>query len=455
MVDPADNPDPLGLAGQTLAGRYAVLEPIGRGGMCLVYLARHTLIDKTVAIKVLRPELAESVESNSRFHREAMAAASVHHDHIVDVADYGFTDAGQAFLVMEHLQGESLRQLVTRAGALPGQRCVNIARQILGALCAAHARGIIHRDLKSDNVFLAQRDGVDHVKLLDFGISKLLRPVGDEERLASLTATGVVMGTPHYISPEAIHGEDVDQRSDIYSLGVILYEMVTGQLPFEAPSVVALLFKQVNDPPRAPSEVRPDLKIPLALEQVVLRALRKEPDERFASAQEMLDALPLEPERPTTPLPRARRAPWWPWAALALALVGVAVVLLSRDGPRHEARRTKRAVAEKPWRAPPSAADLGRPDARETIQLRVTARPPRATIWIGGERIGVGTAARRVPRSQAPLELSVRAPGFQPRTLTVVPARDVELQLTLVPIARPPKKKRGAVDLYGNPYHKH
>lgn len=276
--------------GRTISERYTILEELGRGGMSEVFVARHNLLHKTVAIKVLKDELAADRTALERFHREAVAAANIGDQHIVDVSDYGFTEEGDAYIVMEHLKGRDLRHLIFSETVLPPERAVRIARQVLKALVAAHGQGIIHRDLKAENVFITERDGKDFIKLLDFGISKVLMPIipGGE----SLTMTGAVMGTPQCISPEQAQADRaIDHRVDIYAMGVILYEMLTGQLPFTAQTALALLMKHVHEEPDPLRDRRPDLNIPTELEAITLRALRKDPAERFDSAEDMLGAL--------------------------------------------------------------------------------------------------------------------------------------------------------------------
>jgi len=372
------------LIGKTLAERYTVLDKLGAGGMSVVYLARHELLKKLVAIKLLRDEIAANKASLSRFHREALAAASIGDPHIVDVTDYGFTDRGEAFIVMERLEGQDLRRLIASHGALGVGRSVSIARQILRGLMAAHGRGIIHRDLKAENVFLCQRDGVDFVKLLDFGISKVVHPV-DEGGPVAATGTGVVMGTPQYIAPEQAHGSpDVDHRADLYGLGVILYEMLTGSLPFNGSTPLEVVMKHVQEPPEPPRQRRPDLNLPEAVERVVLKALSKQPGDRFRNAEEMLAALPDPGQLPggfvsgvvSGPLPAAPAPRRWP---LLLAGAGVAtaagVVLLLLRGPQAPPTPPPPGLVPPFPAARPSAVEDARPDAARPDAARSDAAP--------------------------------------------------------------------------------
>ena len=338
------------LEGRTVAERYQVLEKIGQGGMGEIYRARHLLIDKLVAIKVLHPNRGGRRTALKRFQQEARAAASIGNLHIVDVTDYGFINDEEAFLVMEYLEGESLAEAIAREGAMPVERVVAIASQILDALVAAHEAGIVHRDLKSANVFLARSSGDDLVKLLDFGISKIF-PVEQAEAAEGsevgqsptwITDTGIMVGTPHYMAPEqAEESRGVDHRADLYSLGVILYEMLTGELPFGGGNIWNVLLKHASEEPSPPRKRRPDLTIPRDLERLVLRAMSKNPDDRFPSAQQMLTALEdltSKEDQPGGSAPRSgRRSLDLRWVALmlvALAALGFFTAKLLSDTPK-------------------------------------------------------------------------------------------------------------------------
>lgn len=287
--------DPL--SGRVLSGRYRLLELIGRGGMGAVYRAHHILMDKPVAVKVLRGELSSDTEAVARFHREARSASRLDHECIIRVTDFGQTDDGLLFLVMELLDGENLAQVIRRA-ALTWRRAATIARDIAQGLAHAHEQGVIHRDLKPENVVILRRGkGRQLVKVLDFGLAKLMHEAGpsgsapDEEPGRALTKTGVVFGTPEYMSPEQAEGHKLGPHTDLYALGVVMYQMVTGKLPFTAPTFLALIAKTVHEPPPPPSNVAPDAKLPPGLEQLILRCLEKSPDDRPNSAEEIADEL--------------------------------------------------------------------------------------------------------------------------------------------------------------------
>lgn len=278
--------DPL--IGHTLAGKYLIEGLIKHGGMGSVYIGKHVLMDKIVAIKVLRQSLAMDNDVVARFSREAKAASRINHPHAVSVTDFGEDEEGVVFLVMEYLDGQTLKDVIKESGPMPLDRVVEIIRQVGGALDAAHGQGVVHRDLKSENVMLSQTNGADWAKVLDFGIAKIQQAAGARD--IDITAPNLVIGTPQYMSPEQCHQSGpLDARSDVYSLGVIVYEMLTGRVPFTGESPTVIMMKQVQDPPPSIRELRPDL--PAGVDAVVARALAKQPADRFQSAGELAGAL--------------------------------------------------------------------------------------------------------------------------------------------------------------------
>ena len=277
--------DPL--IGKTLAEKYLVEDLIKHGGMGAVYRGKHVLMEKTVAIKVLRPSLAVDNEVVGRFSREAKAASRISHPHAVNVTDFGEDEHGVVFLVMEYLDGRTLKEIIRSEGPLALDRIVEIVRQVAGALDAAHQQGVIHRDLKSDNIMLSSTNGGDWAKVLDFGIAKIQQPHGTPD--PDITAANLVVGTPQYMSPEqCAQSGPLDARSDIYSFGIIVYEMLAGRVPFTGESPTVIMMKQVQDHPPSVLEARPDL--PAAVADVVMRALAKQPGDRFQSAGEFSTA---------------------------------------------------------------------------------------------------------------------------------------------------------------------
>src|SRR5436190_2423437 len=277
--------DPL--LGQTLAGKYLIEKLIKRGGMGSVYLGKHILMDKTVAIKVLRPSLALDDDVVRRFSREAKAASRISHPHAVSVTDFGESEDGVVFLVMEYLDGRSLKDVVKSEGPMQLDRVGEIVRQVAGALDAAHEQGVVHRDLKSDNIMLSKVTGGEWAKVLDFGIAKIQQSDSHDD---DITAANLVIGTPQYMSPEQCsHSGPIDARSDVYSLGIIVYEMLAGHVPFSGESPTVIMMKQVQDTPPAILDARPDL--PVAVSALISKALAKRPADRQQSAGELSKAL--------------------------------------------------------------------------------------------------------------------------------------------------------------------
>jgi serine/threonine-protein kinase len=447
--------DPL--VGGTLAGRFRITRRIGEGGMGVVYEAVHALIGRPVALKVLHERYVERPEVAARLMNEARLASSIRNEHIVDIFDFGETADGRTFVVMELLDGASLAQVIRSEGPLSEARAVSICMQVADALGAAHERGIIHRDVKPENVFLAPRDGADFAKVLDFGISKTVR-VGDGAEAERLTQTGVVLGTPMYMSPEQARGEDgIDQRIDVYALGVILYECLTGELPFRGSNYLGIISDVLNRTPAPPREVRPDLGISRAAEQVVLRAMAKDREARYPSMSELgadlRRVLAGEPllTGPATPQPapgRARRplAAYAILGALAAAVVLVAVVVASRAAPVPSRPATVAAAApvvaapQQPQQQPPPAPPT-------TVIVKISSNPPGAEIRNGDRKLGVtsalGPSAIELARSDRPVHLTFRLAGYEDGATDVVPEIDGEpINIELHAAKKPPHRHR-------------
>jgi serine/threonine-protein kinase len=274
--------------GQIIAGRYLIERKLGEGGMATVYRARHTLVDKPVAIKIMAPHLTKDASLRERFRREAKNAASLAHPNIVEILDTGDTDDGTAFLVMELLEGVSLADLIRQQGPLPAPRVAEIGIQIARGLARAHDFQVIHRDLKPDNIFLHRGPGGRTiVKLLDFGIARSLHD-------SRLTNAGELFGTPQYMAPERVTSIDAGPLADLYAVGCIFYEMLTGRVPFDAPQLPAILIKHMQETPPAPSSLVPG--VPRQLEALVQRLMEKKPENRPVDAHQLIkELLPLVP----------------------------------------------------------------------------------------------------------------------------------------------------------------
>ncbi len=279
------------MVGKIIGDKYEVLETIGGGGMGMIYKAKHILMKRIVAIKMMHPQYVSSASNLKRFQQEAQAASALSHPNILAVFDFGLTPAGAPFLVMDFLEGTNLAEVLDEVGLLPDSRATNIFAKACAGLAHAHSKGVIHRDLKPGNIMLVEFDQrKDFVKIVDFGIAKVL-PSGDESESAHLTQTGEVFGSPLYMSPEQCRGRNLDIRSDIYSLGCVMYRTLTGSSPFFGQDPMECMYKQVNEAPNKFFETNPDTKAPEALEAIVFKCLAKEPGERYQTMSELKEAL--------------------------------------------------------------------------------------------------------------------------------------------------------------------
>jgi serine/threonine-protein kinase len=422
--------------GTLVDGRYMVERLVAQGGMGSVYLCRREVIGKAFAMKVLHPLLARRDDVTRRFLGEARAAAAIRNPHVVDIIDFGHMPDGPAYLVMEYLDGEPLTRLV-RGRELSLGRALEVARQLTEGLGAAHRAGIVHRDLKPDNVLVLRLAGADFVKVFDFGVAKF---AATGERI---TVDGCVFGTPHYMSPEQATGDAVDHRADIYALGVILYEMVTGRLPFQGDSPYRLMEKHVTLPPPPPSaHFTGNALLGAALDAVVLRCLAKNPGARFATMAELGEALvrlqrehcercevttgyPLDaiesapshsPHASTKPdLPRARRRKRLPRSAVFGAALIAASAALSAGAWQLRTPSVERIDAAS---AVVAAHHAGSLTPSPVTSVDIVLSPLDAEVW-EGER-NLGRMPLRVPIAVgAPKHLEVRRPGYANQAVTV------------------------------------
>src|SRR5712692_422435 len=311
--------------GTVLAGRYEILQLIGRGGMGAVYKARDTDLDRIVALKLIRSEFAKNPQILRRFKQELILARQVTHKNVIRIFDLGQSD-GIKFITMDFVEGQDLRQLLLKNGKFAPEQAARIMLQICRALEAAHAEGVIHRDLKPQNIML---DASGRVYVMDFGIARSVD-------LPGMTQTGALIGTPEYMSPEQGRGETLTERSDIFSLGIIFYELLTGKSPYHSDTPLATLWKRMTEKVTPPVVLDPTL--PQALSNIVVKALEIEPKNRFASAREMAQQLEIwlgpSAGSSTIFLPTPRTSATWKWASAALAvLLMVAVVTFRLKGP--------------------------------------------------------------------------------------------------------------------------
>ncbi len=276
------------LIGQTIQGKYKIIEKIGQGGMGVVYKVEHLLTPgKFFALKLIHPHLSQDPMVKKRFLREVEMALNFVHENAVQIRDFGNLETGELYFTMDFIDGKSLKDILREEGRLEPARAINLIIQVIRALGKGHEQGIVHRDIKPDNILITKtRHGQEQAMVLDFGIAKAFEGDG-----GTLTQVGGIVGTPKYMSPEQIQGQQVDHMTDLYSAGVILYEMITGRVPFEGDSTTAIMLKHIGAQPMSPRKICPDLNLPIELEHVVLRALAKDKRSRFQSAQDFIQAL--------------------------------------------------------------------------------------------------------------------------------------------------------------------
>ena len=431
-----------------LLGLYRLLRVIGEGGMARVYLAQHTKLGRICAIKRLHSSHFEDHITVGRFLAEARAVSGIRHPNLVGIYDV-IEQPDEVCLVMEYLDGRDLGQILRDKGPLTPDRAALLCAQACDGLAAVHARGIVHRDIKPDNLFLAKEaNGRERVKLLDFGVARLRE---DNAARGFKTKTGQTVGTPQYMSPEQATASDLDARSDIYMMGVALFELVTGRPPFRGAGYGEVMLMHVNDAPPTPSSVRPGL--PRWIEDVILRCLDKSVERRYQSARELALALRREVTAEVTlPVERMAISRGWssrPWLLVlggALGVAGLAGVAYLVLGHPHAETHAQTIVEQRPppppvMAPPPVVVPPPVEPTPSTIKLHVIAVPAGSAVRVGGELRCLAPCDVELPaEATAPVEVLASAPGFlDEKRLVDVASPPEELRLTLRRDARPPR----------------
>ena len=474
---PAPAGDPM--IGQLIDGRYRVEAVLGEGGMGVVYRCRHQIIDKLVAMKVLRADLARDEEVTTRFLNEAKAASAIGNPHIIDISDFGRLPDGSTYFIMEYLYGQPLAALTEKGEPVPVKRILRIALQLGEGLEEAHRAGIVHRDLKPDNIFLISRGAEkDFIKILDFGIAK----VSTAGQTSKLTRAGAVFGTPHYMSPEQAAGAPVDLRGDIYSLGVILYELASGRVPFDADNFMGILTQHMYKAPVPIRALVPEPRdVPPGLEAIVLKCLSKRADHRYASMDELVEDLKkleagLVPDAVSELMQRSagfnvpadymksgggmpelvpatpgyRRSRWPIYAGIAGVGVAVAVVIgvfamSSRTtAAPTEAKAPHSAMQDVPTAPPVATAPLmnaqPEPVAVKSKTVVVGIDPANAHAFLGERDLGKSPVLVSVKEGEE-VQIVVRLNGYQEQSLSLDGSTETE-RVALRPVfqARSPSR---------------
>jgi serine/threonine protein kinase len=483
--------DPL--RGVVIGGKYQLLERVGQGGMGTIYRATQAGLNRPVAVKILKRELNVDPDTVARFHREAHAMSQLTHANTVRVYDFGQTEDGLLYLVMELLVGEPISDVMAR-GPIDVARAVRMTQQILRSLAEAHHKAIVHRDLKPDNLFVARSDGVNGVeghaepviKVLDFGIAKVVAPDRRVDQFE--TQAGTVFGTPRYMSPEQAQGAPLDGRSDLYSVGCLLYQMLVGTPPFTDEDAVVVMARHIQELPETPRTKVPERPIPEALDQVTMRALAKDPAARFPDAvafERALEACLPEIHEAQQAAETGRWAPrparrWvsWSYGLLALVLFGagyfgvrVYAKMNEAAGPAQDGATSEPLAVEspapppepnaavvpaavEPRSEPPRVAPVAPARPSGAVSVALESEPRGAAVYRDGKRIGRTPLSLRVPADQPFVRVELRERGYQPLAaeLTALDgAGHGPRRLTLTPLPARPRRAGSAPSARSTP----
>jgi len=432
----------------SVIGSYRLIRLLGEGGMGYVYLAEHTRLGRKVAIKMLRSRYSTNPVAIKRFFREARSVNQINHENIVEITDFIEKEGEDNYYIMELLQGQSVGEIIEQDGYVPLARSLAIITQVCDALAAVHDADIVHRDLKPDNVYLIRRSGRDDfVKLLDFGVAKLEDPV---EAQAHQTAGGAILGTPEYMSPEQASSKAVDYRTDIYALGVIMYEMLTGQQPFTGQSYGELVIKHVTIPPTPPSQLGPPQAIPPEIEELILQCLEKDPEARPRHMQEILvrlgqinqDTGDQPVPAPPPPVAKSGKPVRLITAGVGLlALLGLILAIVFTSGPDTTEKDAQAAVVQKPE----PVADAGIVPAKpEKIKVAFESVPPGASITRNGSKQPLGTTPVSLDfkPSPDPETFEFRLAGYLPVRQEISLKDDNRVVAKLTKVAKRKRRKK-------------
>jgi eukaryotic-like serine/threonine-protein kinase len=472
----ADRPPPASrdpYIGCTIDGRYKVEQVLGEGGMGVVYRCTHKIIGKKVAMKVLRADLARDREVTERFLNEAKSASAIGNAHIIDISDFGQLPDGSTYFVMEFLDGTPLSKVMDNGQPVPVPRILHISRQLAEGLSAAHQAEIVHRDLKPDNIFLVSRgQEKDFIKILDFGIAKV-----STSGEGKLTRAGAVFGTPHYMSPEQAAGAPVDHRGDIYSFGVILYEMASGKVPFDADNFMGILTQHMYKSPVPIRALVPQPQdVPPGLEAIVLKCLSKRPEQRYQSMDEVIgdidklrsglipDAVPEMmarsggfnvpvdyfkkgtagmpapvPATPGVPMVRTR----WPLYAGLAGIAATVLIVIGIFAASADSTAAPTPPVEAPQPEPAKTEAPVTPAAPAKKQVMIAVEPIDSEVFQGDKNLGSSPVVVEVEPG-AKLELELRREGYKTRKLSLdgsKPTQSVKLERDVKVVLRTPVPK--------------